>query len=513
MRTKASFYNLVTSIVGQTVNFLLTLVTRVAFIYFLSKEYLGISSLFTELLTVFSLAELGVGQALNFILYKPLAENDTEKVKSLMGLYKKAYQIIGLTVFLFGVGFMPFYQAFLKEVPDIPRLNLIYFLYVLNTAVSYFYSYKRALIVTDQKKYIDTLYHFVFGVGMCLAQIAIIILTRNYIAFLIVQIVFTWLENFAVSKKAEKMYPLLVEKDVQPLDKKTLRYVTTNVKAMLMHRVGGVAVNSTDNLIITKMIGLGATAIYSNYLLIFNTIVAFINQFFSAILASVGNFNAEKEDPDELAGIFYRVFFLNFWLYGFCCICLYVLTNPFIKLLFGESYLFPEAVVSVLVLKIFLFGMRQTATTFRNATGVYYYDRFKPVWEASINLVVSIVLAWKIGISGVFLGTIISTLLTGFWSEPLVVYRYVLRRSLWDYYKRYLLYAVCGCLNLLLVAGITSLVQGEGISIFVLKTLICLFLPNIVFVLFFWKTTEFQYYCGMIKKALTWITTRQKKVE
>ena len=208
-RTQSSVKNLATALIGQGVGVIISFIARMIFLDCLNEEYLGLNGLFTNILTVFSLVELGIGPAMNFSLYKPLAENDTEKVKSIMRLYQKSYVIIGILIMLIGFGFTPFYTIFMEEIPDVSNLTIIYWLFVVNTAVSYFFSYKRALIICDEKRYIATIFRYCFYAASNIFQIIVLVLTGDYILFLIVQIVFAFSENFLVSLKADKMYPFL----------------------------------------------------------------------------------------------------------------------------------------------------------------------------------------------------------------------------------------------------------------------------------------------------------------
>lgn len=208
MRSKSSAKNLVVALIGQAFGLIISFIARIIFVKFLSDEYLGLNGLFTNLLTMLSLVELGVGSALVYSLYKPLADGDNEKVKSLMDLYRKAYNIIGGVVLIIGILFIPFYRYLISEVPSISHLDFIYILFVLNTAISYFYSYKRSLIICDQKRYIATIYRYVFYFLLNVFQIIVLFLTHNYILYLITQVVFTWLENICISIKADRMVSL-----------------------------------------------------------------------------------------------------------------------------------------------------------------------------------------------------------------------------------------------------------------------------------------------------------------
>jgi O-antigen/teichoic acid export membrane protein len=486
--------------IGQAAGLIISFIARIIFIKYLSAEYLGLNGLFTNILTMLSLVELGVGPAMTFSLYKPLAENNTEKVKSLMKLYQKVYCIIGVAVLILGIGFTPFYKFLIDEVPNIPNLNLIYILFVVNTSVSYFYSYKRSLIICDQKRYIATIYRYSFYFVLNVAQIIALVCTKNYILYLILQIIFTWLENFFVSRKANKMYPYLKDKEYKPLEKEEKDNIKKNVGAMVCHKIGGMVVNSTDNIIMSRTVGLLAVGIYSNYYLVINALETIIMQVFNAIVASVGNLNA-TEDKSKIKNIFDKIFFINFWIFSFCSICLLVLFNDFIYLWVGKDYLFSFSIVIILCICFYLKGMRRTVLTFRDATGSFYYDRHKPLVEAVINLVVSILLAKKYGVAGIFIGTIISTVTTSLWVEPYVLYKHIFNMNVKDYFKRLTKYTLIGLVVCLITYYACHFISSIGWIYLILKLIICVFIVNILFIIIFKDTEEFEY-CKYLLKTI-----------
>lgn len=509
MRTKSSVLNMAAAWGGQMVALLMQLIVRMVFVQYLSNEYLGLSGLFSNILSMLSLVELGVGPAMTFSLYKPLAEHDTEKVKSLMRLYQVAYRAIGAIILALGVLTIPIYPYLINGKPDIPYLNLIYFLFVFNTGVSYFYSYKRSLISSDQKRYVETLTHYLFYFLYNLVQIVVLVLTQNYILFLVCQVVSTVLENFTLSKMADRMYPYLKEKSIAPLPQEDVAMIKRNVGAMVFHKVGAIIVNGTDNILITKFIGLAVTGLYSNYTIILNALKLIVSQVFKSITASVGNLNA-VESEKKITEVFYKTLFANFWIYGFCAICLECLFQPFISIWLGEQFLLDQFTVTMLVLSFFFAGMRQAVLTFRDATATYYYDRYKPLFESVVNLIASIALVQSMGIAGIFLGTIISTLTVCTWVEPYVLYKHVLKCPLKDYFKKYLLYCVVTLIAGLVTYRLALLPQGNIYWVFVIRCIICVVVPNVIFLIVFFKTSEFVYFKNMAFSLAQKILKRKK---
>lgn len=492
-RTKSSIKNFVFAMIGQALGLIISFIARIFFIQKLGTEYLGLNGLFTNLLSVLSLAELGVGNAITFSLYKPLAEQDIKKCKMLMTLYKKVYTVIGCIILIIGISIVPFLNFFISEIPVISHVKIIYILFVINTSISYFYSYKRNLIIADQNRYIATIYRYAFYFFYNLAQIIYLIFFNNYIVFLLIQILSTILENYFISKKADKMYPYLKDKDIIKLDKTSKDEIVKNTKAMMMHKIGGVVVSSTDNILLSKFVGLVAVGLYSNYYMIISALNTVFGQIFNSLTASIGNLCA-LDSTDKQYDVFRKINFITFWIYAFSSISLLCLFNQFIEIWVGKEYLFNINVVLILVVNFYITGVRKSVITFRDATGLFYADRWKSVIEAIINLVVSILLAYKFGTFGVFLGTFISSICTCVWIEPFVLYKYGFNKKLTtyfiDYFKKLFLTTMIAILTYMLC----SVYNGNIYISFIINCLICCIVPNLILFIIYRKSDEFNYF-------------------
>ena len=504
-RTQNSIRNVLAAMLGQLGGVLVNLLARVFFLHYLNQTYLGLNGLFTNVLTMLSLVELGVGPAMAYSLYKPLADGDVEKIKSHMAFYKRAYFAIGMVIAALGLAFLPFYTVFMDEVPDIPHLNINYLLFVANTVVSYFYSYKRSLIVCDQKKYIETGVHYGAYFVLNVAQIVFLAITKSYVLFLTLQVLSTWAENFILARKADRLYPYLKDKNVRPMDKTDSQVIFRNVAAMSMHKVGAVVVNSTDNILISKLIGLATAGLYNNYYTIIHPLQTVTNQIFESIVASVGNLSATVKggDVQRLQETFNDVFFFAFWVFSFCSICLFNLLHPFIEFLWlrNRGWLLDQGTLTVLVINFYLYGMRRPVLTFRDASGAFWNDRFKPLFESVINLVASIFLARYFGIMGIFLGTLVSTVTTSLWVEPLVLYHNVFYARLRDYFSRFLAYTAVGVVICVITTWLCNLV-GYSLLSLIPRTLICVVVPNVLLLAVFRNTKEFRYFGRLGREIL-----------
>ena len=502
MRLENSIKNIKTAWVLQLVHILCQFFSRTVIIKALTIEYVGLSGLFSNVLTMLSLAELGIGEAIIFSLYKPIAEDDHKIINSIMGFYKKIYIGVGLFILVAGLAITPFIDVFIKEMPDIPEIYTIYMLYVINSSVSYFFSYKSAFVTATQKNYLVVVNKGIWEVLMVVLQVTVLFATKNYIAYMVIGIVFVVIQNISITTIANKKYPYLKEKSGEKIPPYIFRQIGKNTGAMVFHKIGYIMVFATDNLILSKFIGLVSVGIYANYCTITNAVTVFINKFFNAITASIGNL-AVEESVEVQEKILFRVFFMNFWLYVFSCCCLFNLMNPFIRdIWIGEDFLFGEGIVLLIVLKIYFSGMRGAAQTFKNAKGLYWYNKYMPIYESLINLVASVILCKYIGVAGVILGTIISSVFTCVWIEPHVLYKYGFNKSAKRFYAKYILYFVIFVIIMAVTYGINRLLPDAGFVAFVIRCIVTFVVPNIMMILFFNKTDEYKYLYGIIKKRI-----------
>lgn len=501
MRVKNSIRNFKYNIIAQILTTIISFVSRTIFVHILGQEYLGINGLFGNILTILSLADMGIATVLVYSMYEPLAKRNEEKMKQLINMYRKIYNIIALVVLIAGLCITPFLSYLIKDMPNIPHIGFIFILYLLNTVVSYLCIYKISIINADQKNYIVTYKQQIFLIISNISMVIVLLLTHNFILYLITQIFFSIFSNIYISKTAEKMYPFVKETKGYKLEKEEVKDLRKNVFAMMMHKIGGTVVSGTDNLIMSAMVGIEYVGIYSNYLLITNTIKKFISQIFSSIIASIGNLNIEN-NKEHLYNIFKKIFFVNFWVYSFCTICFIVLLNPFIKIWLNENYIFESSIVYVICACFFVDGMRQTVLIFRDATGLFYKDRYKPIVEGLLNLLISIVCTIKFGIIGIFIGTLASMVIACVGVEAFVLFKYRFEKNVLEYFKIYFKYLLIGVIALTTTMLLNSFIGQQGIFNFIMQCGICVIIPNIIFFLCTFKTQEFKYFWDLIFSKL-----------
>ena len=467
--------------VGYALTILCSFVTRTVFIHMLSTEYLGVNGLFTNILNMLSLAELGIGSAIIYRLYKPILEKNEKKICELMNFYKKAYYVIALVVAGLGLILLPFLHYLIKEQPRIPdSLSVIYLLYLANSVISYLFIFKKSLIVGYQKEYLTSVITYGGTIALAAGQILVLLLTGNFLLYLAVQIAVTLATNVVNSMICDKLFPF--QKNCRErLPKEEAKSIFKDLSALVIYKISGVVVTSTDNIIISKFIGLSSVGLFSNYTLIVNAVYALIKKGIESMTASIGNLNASG-NVKEQERIYYAVNFMAFWIYGQIAVCLFVLINPFITLWLGKHYLLPLPVVVFIALNFYLQGITGIFAIFRNTFGLFTQGKYRPVFSAMVNLGASLFLVAKVGMAGVLMGTAISYISTFLWYDPYVVHKHVFQESTRKFYMRqaeYFLVVLAGAALSFLITNrigianpIANWVADAGITFFVMNALV-----------------------------------------
>jgi len=510
-RTEYSLLNMATGIVGYGINTVIGFVCRVVFVRTLSADYLGISGLFSNILSMLSLAELGISSAITFALYKPIAEDDKEKISSIMQFYRKAYTVIGIAVAAVGLIILPFLNLIIRDAPNIKEnLYLIYLLYLFNTVISYFFSYRQSLLTAMQRQYIVAGYNYIITVSQSIFQIIFLLLTREYLTYLVIQIVGGVTYNVWVSAKAAKDYPYIKNRNVPKLSRAETRSLFKNIKALAVNKLSGVLVNSTDNIAITYFHGLSSVGYASNYTLFTTTIDQLITQLFNGLTGSVGNLNAST-DAKTRYRFFKALNLANFWLYGWAAIGIAVVSGDLVSLFYGSSYVMELKIPIILALNFYTIGMLHAFYTYKSTLGLFRYGQYLLFFTGIINLVFDVILGRLWGTFGIYFATLIARAMTNLWYEPYAIYRYGLKKSPVLYAKRYLRFTI-----ILFVAGSICLLICRPFHFpiivnIIVKILVCSVVPNAIFYLCFRRTREFKYLSGSVKHIIEKAVRRIKR--
>lgn len=509
-RTENVIKNIKFTFLFQILSIGAAFLSRKVFVMVLSKEYLGLEGTFSNILSMISLAELGIGSAITYSMYKPIATNNQDQILALLRLYKEIYLIIGLFTAVVGFVFAPFLPKIIRGVSEIQDVKYIFLLYVINASLSYFYGYKQALIVAYQHRYITSVCKYGIKIILLFMQAVFLWYTKNYIIYIWLQICATLIENVILSFVANRMFPYIQDKGKKVLESETKKEIIRNTKAMLMHKIGGVVVAGTDNLLMAAFVGVTAVGFYSNYLMVVNGLNSIYTQFFRSLVASVGNLRATKETKYVLS-VFQKVNFACGWLYGFSAICLFILLNPFLMIWVGKEYLLSQEVVFIIAANFYISGMRQSLLAFVDACGLYWHGRYKPLLESCVNLICSIVFARLWGIAGVLLGTLLSSVVVCLSIEPRILFKYGLNESARSYFTNYLVNTVCTFLIGLFVWYVCDKMHGIGIVSFCIKSIECLVLANAGYLMIYARKEEFLFFIRTMSKRFTSFFAKEKK--
>ena len=496
-RTEYSARNSSVALISQLIHLFVGFALRIVFTHTLSEDYVGVNGLFLDIINILSLSELGVGTAITYALYRPIEEGDIEKQKSLMRVFRQFYHMVALIVLALGLILIPFMDVIIKDPPNVEHLTIIYLFYLASAVSSYLLVYKRTLIDAHQLAYIGTVYNTVSWVIQDGIQILVLLFTRNFILFLSINLITTVVTNVLISRKANQLYPFLKEQEIQPLSMDELSDIRKNVGAMFLHKMSSVVVNNTDNLLMSAFVGIVSVGKYSNYLLITKSLRNIVRNFFQGIMASVGNLGVSKNQK-HLARVFHATLFINQWISCFASITLFEIFNLFVGISFGKKYVFEVPVVVMICLNFYLGTLREGILVFRDSLGVFWYDRYKAVAEAIINLIVSVILAQYMGTAGVLLGTVISTLTTSAWVEPYMLYKHRLGISWLEFWKRIACYIPVSSIAVIMTHFLCQWYHGNEILMILYRLAICVIVPNLWMLCVYCRNREFVF---LLEKA------------
>lgn len=506
-RTRSSLLNISTGLIGQLLTLLVSFGVRTVFIYILGATYLGISGLFGNILALLSFTELGFGQAIIFALYKPIAQGDEDKIGALMALFRKVYRWMFWIVTLLGLSITPFLEFFVKSPVEIPHFHLIYVLYVMSSAASYLFAYKKSLLFASQKTYVSTTISYWFTIGGAIFQVLVLVLWYNFVLYLCVQIATTILQDIAIARKTDKLYPYLRAYRHSKLPAEEVASIKKNVKALIIYKIGALSLNSTDNIIISKFIGLLQVGFYSNYWLICSSVGGFLSTIFGNITASIGNMNA-TEPYETKRQMFFRINMATFLFYGVSSVCLFTCMSPFILLWVGEEYVLSPATTFIIAFNQYIGGMLYASYNYRQTMGLFVQGKIRPIISAVLNVVLSIIFAIYWGLPGVLWGTAITRLTTNAWYDPYIVFKRGLHCSPFPYFKDYVIkttayFVVCGICYYL--STLVYLPLFANLLVIFLMTLI---VSTGIFMMLFARTQEVQYLLFVLRNIKSIIKSK-----
>lgn len=502
-RTKNVSLNTLWAIVGQGVTVLLGLFSRKVFLDYLGVELLGVNSLFADVLLLFSFAELGIGTAIMYTMYGPIAENDENKVKSILLYYRNLYNIVMLVLIFVSFAFIPFLTTIKTDIP-ISDLRIYYLLFQLNNILGYVWAYRTSYVIAIQKERLITKINLYFSLLTTIILVSSVIVFQNFLLYLILSLIFAIGCKLCINHIITRKYPITLLKDAKQLNRVEKKTILSKSYALLITKIGNLIINQTDSLVVSVMVNVAQWGLASNYLMIKKSIFTISDKIFSGLLPSMGNLVAENNKKKEL-DIFLKYDFFNAWLHTFFFVAMGTLSSPFVALFFGEKALLSNSFVLVFFLAAFIDGLRSPISVLREASGTFDKDKWYTILAAIVNLITSIPLAYILGLPGVFVGTICSM------SVLHICRSWVLFRdgdygiTTYLYIRRIIVHIVLGgllfCLMHFILLEMNSFCDNQFL-LFGLKILTILILPNILWIMIYHRNKELRLIANIIKSKL-----------
>ena len=511
-RTVNVVKNTSATLVDKVMQIVVQFVLRTAFIHILGNEYTGLSGLFTDILHVLSLMEMGLDSSMIFSLYKPISQKDTKRIRQLLQFYKTAFTIIGFAVMAAGVACVPFLPHIVRNVPNIKEdIRGIFLMYVATSACSYFLIYRAVLLRADQQSRVISKWNVIVNTVECVVEVVLLLIFRKYYAYLIVHFIAVVGRNVIISYITTRKYPQYFNHREEPLPSGEKRRLFRDLACLTMYDVSNVAINSTDSVFISAFVGTVEVAIIGNFTMIITGVRSMVNQCVNAVKPSIGNLAATSSNEKQ-EQVFRTLNFLTFWIACICCTCLFALLNPFVGTIWlNQSYMISTGIIAVMVANFFIAVMVFPVEGFRTANGLFVQGWMRPLIMAILNIILDFFWGRRWGIMGIFLATTVSRLLTQVWFDPWLIFTRVFKTSVLGYYVKYLLYALvtAACCGLsYYLCGMIHI--GNAIVSFIVNAAIAFGLSNLVVLALFSRSTEFHYLKDAVGQLVSKLRRRGK---
>lgn len=500
-RVKYATKNIIFGYISNIITMLLAFALRRVFVVRLDETLYGVNTYYTDILSALSMAELGIGTAINFSLYAPVARGDIGKIKAYMQFYKGAYRVIAVVVAGIGLALVPFLPHLITDPGSNTWADLrnYYLIFLFNTVTSYLVSYKYSLPNAQQKGYIQTNVITVTKIITSLIQMAVIIFTSNFYFYLLTQAAIELGQKVIANAYLNHKYPYLIEGKGEKLTPEETAEIKKKTGALICHKVGDTARLQTDSLIIAKFINVTMPGIVGNYNYVITSVSNFVSIIFNSVISSFGNLIV-TESKEKQYQMFQVYRFFACWLYGFSAVGFYLLLSPLIRLWMVDSmWILPEIVVACILIDYYFKGERVVLSNYKTAAGVFEQDKFLPLAQGGVNLVLSILLVRKIGLAGIYIGTIVSGLMANV-IRPFIIYDVCFGKKAAGYFVDSAKYVL---------VTLAALAVCKGLSFYLLKEITvlsfagCAVMTGIVFngifLAFFGRTRECRYLFGLLK--------------
>lgn len=493
MRKKKTIINSSVNILSLLLTFLPNLIIRKVFLDTLGSEVLGLTSMYTNIISWLSIIEMGIGNTIIYSLYKPFHNKEYYKVNAYINYYKHFYKVVGLIILLSSIIIAPFIKFFINGNISSSFVSIGFILFSLNTFISYMFSHRLCILNVAQESYKIILTTSLSRLIILIIQYMLLKNYPNFYLYILIQILVNCIYYMMINKYVYKRYYHIFKTngDLEPSEKNNL---TKTIKSIFMHKIGGLVMSSTDNIIISKFLGLSVLTKYTNYQIVISTTERFFYAVMGGATASIGNLISEG-NKQNIYNIFKNMMFLNFWLGSFIVITLYNTLDQFIILWLGNENTIDSSILILILFNAYFMYMRQSVETFKSASGIFYQDRYAPICEALINLFISLYLVNKMGLKGVFLGTLSSNLLVVFWVKPYILYKYLFKKNIIEYFYMYFKYMIIGFIPLFVTNFVTSSFKyNYNFNSFIINCIINIIVINIMYTIIFYRSDQFKYF-------------------
>ncbi|WP_026659654.1 lipopolysaccharide biosynthesis protein [Butyrivibrio sp. AC2005] len=495
--TRNAFYGILLKLYGIIIPFIM----RTVFIHFMGEQYLGLSSLFTSVLQVLNLAELGVGSAMVYSMYKPIAEDNTKKICALMKMYRTYYRIIGLVIAVAGLILTPFVPSLIKG--DIPGELNIYVLYLLElsvTVLSYWlFAYRNCLFYAYQRSDINSKINIISNTVMYLIQLFVLIFVRNYYVYIIVSLLATVTKNIATGLLSIKRFPQYEPQG--ELSKSEKKDINKRIRDLFTSKIGSVVIGSADSIVISAFLGLKVLARYQNYSFIMNSIMGILTILYASCTAGIGN-SLVVETREKNFNDLKKITFIFGWISTFCAVSFLCLYQPFMTLWMGEERLLPYSIVICLAAYFFIAEINQLLNLFKDAGGLWSKDKFRPLVTSLANLGMNLAMVRFWGLYGVILSTVLSMLFIGM---PWLFYNLFTelfdKEDLLPLLKEIISFVFVLTISAFATYGLCELTNADGVIGILIRMVICVIVPNTILFICFRRTKEYEQALLLVNKV------------
>lgn len=501
-RTKNATRNIIFGVILKVYQIAVPFIMRTAMIYFMGVQYLGLNSLFASVLQVLNLAELGVGSAMVYSMYKPIAEDDNTTICALMNLYRTYYRAIGMIIAVVGAALTPFIPKLISG--DVPSGINIYILYLLNlgaTVLSYWlFAYKNSILQAHQRTDVVSKVTLVTSTIQYALQLFVLWAFKNYYLYVLVMLATQAITNMATALVADKLYPQFKPRGSLP--KQEVSKINHRIRDLFTSKIGAIIVNSADTIVISAFLGLTALAVYQNYYFILTSITGFITVIFSAVTAGIGNSLVVETKEKNFQDL--NVFtFIICWIAGFCSCCFLNLYQPFMELWVGKDLMLDYAIVICFVIYFYVYEVNQLLNTYKDAGGIWHEDRFRPLVTAICNLLLNLIMVQFWGLYGIILSTVLSMLLVGMpWLFHNLFTMLFENKNMKKYVASIVFYVfVSACAGAVSVIVCNRINLGLWITL-VVRLILCIIIPNAIFLAVYHRTDEFKQSVLLVNKML-----------